>query len=699
MLSAAICCLAQRKNGLTSANACRHVAILGREGFKGAYSARCFIPARLVEDENLSLRNIIDREWRWVYSHLGSAAGQVIARGENSVLMLSQKNCLDMGKTVGRPVRNYYKTIGNNAKAIGIIGAFTMLTEQYDAYADCAFNPTQWHDFEYLNDTKPKTAKQYVRRNLGDHLGSGSSVIPFNFSYGERDLNDAFRNAITDALNRKDRSNASAVFRSGQPIVLTKFPFESGLSIISAEAPAASTGGVLTNIAQDLSALGWNRALQAMNALSDRPNPPLPKPEGLHVGDLLSIVVLTVVSIVLYKQALKTAARSRQENMSQWNVQRERWVRIKKRSDYAVKRRSGSAIVLLSLISAVVALIAAFFEFHESFIRPEKMISINSGGLVTYGETNSTTSIDNDNLWAGTEFIINHWVVANIERSGSDPVYIIVCIAIGIGFVVLILLSYKFSMRREHSLDAPLVRSLLRIIQWPILVMESIASRTPFLARFFNSYDKTFTSVYNELSRRYGRNTREVKLRNVFNVYSRLKLSRFTTADNLGTTRFTQRDSEFSRMISPMVAQDASLHSLSDNEIEKAAEVLAADTFGLLNYCQALTIMYGESLAKVVDNCISKDIYPNMEQVQQLARIWYVTEAIVPSRRGLEIDPREYTVHVGEIHARSVGEAPPYCGENSVFAPIIGYRPVYDRADSGRYNDGILCTLYERSTS
>ena len=91
----------QEEASQTQANECRHVAILASPGYHASYTARCHIPTERVHSSTASLFKMIPNEWRWVYEHNGSISGQVFVRTKNSVYLLSQKDCLDLGKARG----------------------------------------------------------------------------------------------------------------------------------------------------------------------------------------------------------------------------------------------------------------------------------------------------------------------------------------------------------------------------------------------------------------------------------------------------------------------------------------------------------------------------------------------------------------------------------------------------------------------
>eukprot|EP00171_Calliarthron_tuberculosum_P001986 IDg1986t1 len=151
---------------------------------------------------DLSLSETIPKEWSWILEHNGAIKGQVLVSGNRSIYMISLKQCLDRGMTVGAPMSQLYEKVGNNSKAESFAGDFNTLVRSGDAYADCVLNPTQWYNFRVLNlttngtDELPRGTTQYVRRHIGGHFGIGIHIIPYNFSYDSKKLKHTFNEML-----------------------------------------------------------------------------------------------------------------------------------------------------------------------------------------------------------------------------------------------------------------------------------------------------------------------------------------------------------------------------------------------------------------------------------------------------------------------------------------------------------------------
>lgn len=688
----------QQEIGLTAANECRHVAILARDGFKGTHTASCFIPAQKESTtiDAISLMRVIPSEWSWVYDHQGSVSGQVVTRGEKTVTIFSQKSCVDRGKATGRPMRMLYAQVGKDAEPLGTVGDFFTQTVSLDSYADCVRNKAQWYQFKMLNNSPlPTGTVQFVRRNIGAHLGTGTFLTPYNFSYSDNDVDKAFKQAFRDAFNGTEKTPLP--IKSGRPIVLPEYAFEIGLSVLGHQNTLnISTGAVVNDLHQDLSMLAWNRALQAKAALAGRVDPPPLLPEELKRAEYLSIPVLTLVSVAVLAQALKEAGRLRREEVVTWRETPSTFACITKqsehvRSDNFFSSRTGSFGILVALISVLVALIAAVLEFYDSELRRQDTIIVSQGGSISYGSSDPNQGIDRLNKWAGSEFSVNHWIQFQIKSSGNPVTLLLIATIASCIAVVVIFLLYSFALRLEHQLDNEVVRFLTMLVKWPINLLRTLIARGFPRRRTVSSYETRFGDLCERLTTYYGHAAIEPPARNPFRVHTRYALAQFTPNGHMNTVQGGQVASAFFASGNNFVSQQSLNNAVNRNEIEKASEMLAASCFGMLNYPQVLAILHGDKLWQLVSRFINYDTPPTPLEIKQLARLYYVDQAIVPASRGEGIRPHEFTI--ANIEEVSRENPPPYTEERVSLCAVLGFQLPQDGENI--LSDGVALGMFQ----
>ena len=187
------------------------------------HTARCYIPTRGPYSSTASLFDMIPHEWRWVYEHNGSISGQVLIRTKNSVYILSQKDCLDLGHARGRPARSVYRIIGENRSRTDVYGQFSGIPrfnlslnndsevldlsepKNNDAYAECVFDYSPPDTYTSWNLSRPFPAEmaQMVKIVEGGHTEKRQTLTEDNFDSSKETLNEAFRRLVDDALRNK----------------------------------------------------------------------------------------------------------------------------------------------------------------------------------------------------------------------------------------------------------------------------------------------------------------------------------------------------------------------------------------------------------------------------------------------------------------------------------------------------------------
>ncbi len=639
----------QKEADQTEANECRHVGIMASDSRKTSYSARCFIPTIRAFTNNISLFDLIpnDDEWSWVYNHNGSVTGQVLVRTNHSVYMISQKDCLDVGDARGPPIRSVYDHFDGYTPPSNVIGDFDFTRPSNgDAYIECVRSKAQWDSLLpwFRNKTLPEGMVQMVRNVIGGHTGAGQELHEFNFTYSKDELNEKFRQLVNDAVaDKKVNGRERPSIVSGSPIITTTYPFETGLSMIGPRS-LANPDQLVQHFYRDNSNLGWHRALQAKSALSNRRDPPPPMPNELKTGELVSLTVLTFVAIFLLERALKEAVRIRSAAIQDFDNPTGPLALLRKGGQLQGSlraSRAGTLDIVLALVTAIASMAAAILEFRESAYRYQKVLVVNSGGVITYGPSRPELSKQPENIWAGAEFSVNHWLALNITNVGHkylEPLVYTVCALLTL---YMFYVFYMYSLRREHDLDFELIRFIFRPVKQALtfaqnllgkFLLKSVEDRNNPYDMALLSYESVFESVFNKLAARY--------------KYQLLTPNEMPElrATASGFRRYNIDD------FSPEVVPERSAHNpassfvfgnggttVSRNEIAECAEILAADRFGMLGRAQALTLMYSRTVAKAADRFVNDNQLPDSNEIKQLALIYYVRNVAIPDGRGAPV--------------------------------------------------------------
>ncbi len=610
-------------------------------------------------------------------------------RTKHSVYMISQKDCLDVGDARGAPIRSVYNHFDFQTPPSNVIGDFDFTRpSNEDAYMECVKNKTQWNALLpwFPNKTLPVGMTQMVRQVVGGHTGGGLKLTPFDFNYSKDELNEVFRQLVKDAVDDKKVSEFDEPrIISGRPITMSTYPFETGHSIIG-----PPTDELVQLFYRDNSNLGWHRALQAKSALSNRQDPPPPLPSELKTGELVSLIVLTFVAIFLFERALKEAVRIRSTAIQDWDNPTGPLALLDEKEDVGdldrfrafftplfnpnnqsifsalldrlflsqtqgILRasRAGTIDILLAFVTAIASMVAAILEFTESAYRYMKVFIANSGGVITYGPSRPELSKQPENIWAGAEFSVNHWLALNISDIGYkwlQPLVFTVCALL---ILYMLYLFYIYSLRREHDLDFELIRYVFRPVKRAILFPQNILGK--FLLKSVErrnnpdnmvllSYESVFQTVFNKLAVRYE-----------YQPLSPDEMPELWVAPS-GFQRYKINDFSSDLVQGPVQDLESSFVfrnkdiTVSRDAIAKCAEILAADRFGMLGRAQALTLMYSRTAAKAADRFLNDNQLPDTNEIQLLALIFYVRNVVIPDGRG---DP--VIVRPGESQFINVG--------------------------------------------
>eukprot|EP00171_Calliarthron_tuberculosum_P001985 IDg1985t1 len=378
----------------------------------------------------------------------------------------------------------------------------------------------------------------------------------------------------------------------------------------------------------------------------------------------------------------------RKMNVRNWREPSGTWIRINNRAQHTDRQSylSGSLSqafgIVLAFVSTNAAIVAAILAFADSKLRYRPYVTVNQGGVITYGKTSTTLSNDMNNQRAGTPFSVAHWYVAQVEIHGYKGFFPAVCTIYMLLALWLIRMVYIFSLRREHKLDRVIFQYAVLPIQWTIQVPQALVLRVaPIFRGYLSSYETTFKTIYKDLCIKYDQpyDLRAIPSVNLFNRYKfELYIEGNIIANPVADPALNGEEPTTSNS-SGVTEMDVLFRSTkkepkaSVNDIQKAAEVLAADAFGRLTYVQALTLMSGTTLTKIMDMYFVDGTKPSVEEVKQLALIYYVQEAIVPKGAGSEINRNDFRiVDMDKMKNPIENERPEYCNKNKSLVPILG---------------------------
>jgi len=123
--------------------------------------------------------------------------------------------------------------------------------------------------------------------------------------------------------------------------------------------------------------------------------------------------------------------------------------------------------------------------FDDSTLRYQKILRVTQGGAITYGK--SIDSIDPNNAFAGPEFAVGHYIEVHITTDGYYGLFTAVCVISAIFYLVLIRMTWRFTLLREHHLDHRCLQT------WFARLLPVI-----------NSYEVSFQNLRTELMLRHG---------------------------------------------------------------------------------------------------------------------------------------------------------------------------------------------------
>lgn len=603
-------CIAQRNLGYTSANECRHTAILSKVDKQNSYTARCFIKTKFFEFPKFNFKESIDKEWRWVLNHKGAISGQVIVQDGNSVYMVSQKSCLDRGNSLGKPMRRILKNLSGDAKCENFgkvsycnrksAGAADLefMKDNGDTYADCVNNDRPWNEYSqvtykwgrlYTDELSPNIAQFLVVHGGGHHSGH-INLQPHNFSYSsdrlERVFEDKIRAIESSRDNTKNRESKTHYHNqnSSDPVVLGEFPFETGMSVL-ANRNKISVGTPLKHcLFRDNSFIAWNRALQARFALSGKNDIDTWR---YYPFDWIEGALITMGVIITLVFAIKIHNTSLLEGLPYpyfENRTIDSYALYTNESDVRKKKNyfRESWTILYEIGGALTTILIAARTLILSDLWPRTDLKVSQGGVITYGKRHGCLSVNIKSQTAGSEFFISHWYSVQVSNRGSVWSRRIMSIVISLIVLGIYVSAVKLSYKRQRSFHLAVIRFFVFVCQWPVKTLQHILS-----ALLPNHWIFCGSESY----------------------LKRVAIDRLQECKS---------------------QQHVSGQALEDKEIEYAAQIIAKDSCGTLSYFQALTILSSPSLTGTLDKFHNRsNAFFKAEEVKNLSMVGEVSGVVL----------------------------------------------------------------------
>ncbi len=661
--------LSQTILGLSSANECRHSAILSMNPNETLYTVRCHIPPVDISNDKYDILRAIPKDWHWVFSSKGSISGQVIVREKNGVYMISQKHCVDKGRANGRQMRRVYNKVAlwksnssgteknrckrsisklsteENSKneetcldfsdkkvAVEVAGDFNTLQNNGDAYADCVENKTPWDEFKLLNsftaeEQDDNEMKQYLLVHMGGHGGIGFSLVPYNFSYDQVKLQDTFKAnlkkiyADSDSHYYEDRVLSG--IKSEEPIVLHRYPFETGLTILGKPRELDGYTGrpkEFCNVLNDTASLAWHRAFQAKNALSRAQHMKSENQKHLDsVGMIIEGVVIACQVIISFGITIlaynaTTSIKFHEQGRSVQNGHQRFVDNADLRDCFSFQ---DSYIVLVEFIGALLFILLLVKQTYISKYWYRESFEVTQGGLITYGNIFFGGANENVNVLANKEFVVSHWINVRAKSNGYKLFNNAANVILVVFIITVMTIFRKVSKSRQLQLHLLVIQWIVFIVSWPLEMLICPIER--FLATCCSlptTYESLFQSVCKRLCSFYDK--AQLPTRYEESVQARYHLG-YSEDRNLS---FAANYLTFNT------------DPITRNEIEKAAEVLSAEYHGRLSLMQSLTIMCDSDLSNTIDRFRQNTRCGfSVAEIKNLAIVYYVREIILSHTR------------------------------------------------------------------
>jgi len=488
-------------------------------------------------------------------------------------------------------------------------------------FEGCVLSPSNWKDFTSRKKSSANNHianKQYMLRRRGND----KMVLEHNFDYQSDEIQKVFNNLISNILHEKSSDNdeiCESYSGYGKPIIVKGNAYETGLSILADSGLFPSheshiNRSISRMLMKDPSLLAWNRAQAAHGFLSSKARQEGETHENPEFWDVVIIFIEILVGVGFTTLAYRSALSIRPYDDNYLDPSNNSWeiLRNQADTDYSDEAYKKSYEIIYELGGAVAAFITSYKEISESKLWNRTTFLVSQGGLVTY-----TYPFQEQNGIEGSEFFVSHWYNVKVLSEGHWQVNVIVYGIFHLCILIFFVWCYYFSLTCQAKMHLPFIQGCFKLIYWPIQILQTLIARIlPQHWAFISSYEKLFRRTCDKLCDKYHKVHLEPPA--APRILGRYELSTIVRKDG-HLFRFPWYGS--------------SDNAVSRNEIEKAAEILAASCHGRLCYFQSMAVLCDYSLTESVekfrrDNCCELSVL----EIKRLSMVYYVKGVIVPSR-------------------------------------------------------------------
>ena len=599
--------------GFRDAEECRRVTKAARQDNEKLYTARCRLKSSETVYSKFSLKSSIPSEWSWTLEHGSTVSGQVIVSDHDSVFMISQKQCIERKDSSGHPARRvYHRNDSNDTLFYDVIWSkdYFRKSNERNIYGDCTTNKQGWHEFHGFSGNTTAASgsvKQFVM--------FGSSMNEFEFDYDSNETQSVFKEELNEIIRtEKHRTYLPENFLDRHsPIFVHGYTSETGLGILASsnEIFENRNGNSSTRFKDDPSFIVWSRAMQAKSALADKSRSLFEEVEPPELLESIQLIIELFVAAGFTIQAYKSAMSVRPLGNSIFVHGEDSWQIVREQTDFGFQGDwyKMSHDLVYEFGGALAALVFGFKTMYDSSWWWKVRLLVTQGGLITYGEETEN----------GTVFYVSHWYNVEVVKLGNVWVNRVVWGIVVLLGLMLVGATYLFSVSRQVKVHLPSIQIIVRTVHAPIQAVITILARIlPDHWNVFNSYEKQFYSTSEKLCNRYFRKPFERKCTST--LLGRLELVAHKEKDVCIYKR-------------PWYGGPS--NNVTRNDIEKASEILAADTHGRLSYFQALAILFDSNLTEAVNRFSkNRNCFLSSQDIKHLAMVYYIDGLFVPDSSG-----------------------------------------------------------------
>lgn len=586
----------------------------------------CFYNEKHIRIERASLEDVIEDEWKWVLDHNGSTTGQIIISRPDAMTMLTVKSCISRGFRNSVHASRVFNLDSKGEVSLTYLESKNERSFRFNAFDSCVHGSMPKHK---LGNHDPGHLRNITGYAIGKPCGQSTKppkLTEFELNYGKKRLRSLFKAIISRMKDGKPYRMAK--YMSGKPLICNEWGNEFGFPFLV----NMSHGSVLN--ASKLEAYIQNsshsypsfKAWKIIAADSKREAENMEEENRIVVdyGGILATIAQMAICTIAVFHSIRISTNSSYEKIEFLCKSRGiKSVLVRNQADYKKYFRDPKDSLIPSILS-VIELISAFsvpiltFRYSDDWY--EENVVFRQSGLIVYGHChpeNPERSCD--------EFATAHWIVARIQKEGIKEIQPSVLYLSAVISFWLILEVYSMSNKREHQLEEQFFRFILKPFRYVVFLAIIIFRADTYEADFLKNRSRIMDEFEIDSS------SPECKRRWAWKSFFR-----FTYFDSGSPESYRRKKlKDYGSMNRKTNITDNEMQSnlplISIDDICKASEVISADKFGLLNFCQALTIMADDSLKESIQNF--QDTWSNDHSnhlfLKHLAVVFHIRGAII----------------------------------------------------------------------